>query len=792
MAKLTFRGLSGERSKARADTRTPFEKLKSGLPPKLVASTPLLATGASFIPFIQPHAELLIACTLPFAGAAMMTTHDAPFERPYHLNSRDKGFFFFGNEIGTDKEIWFSDSEARRHILCLGTTGAGKTESLVGLIANSLAQNSAFTYCDGKADTGLFAKVFSLCRRFGREDDLLVINYMVGTLRADLKREKKLSNTLNTFTDSTADAITELICSLLPSGGSSDGIWADRAASYMAALIKPLVYLRDEGKILLDVSVIRSYFQLEKTIELSQRTDIPPLYLEGLKAYVLNLPGYQEGKTTQESTVYEQAGYVTMQFQPCFGMLADTYGHIMKTQLSDCNMWDIVVNRRCLLVLLPALEKSPSNLANLGKIIISSIKGMMAGALGAELEGHTEYILDSKPTNGRTYQCCFDEVGYYLVEGTAVMPAQARGIGFSLTFAGQDYQAFCRQSDTEAASVKANCAIKMGMCLEDATDTAAIFVDGAGEEYDEVETGFERESGLFGSHYVKSKQVSYEKKKVVDVLDLKGQAPGEFHILNMDRVIRGRSFYANPRKLPELRVNPFIRVRPPSSDEIEMIATSIKEMKIRFKALSKNPKRFKSAYSKHVDSEIKEFTKNVGYLSEEDPLMQATFALAVRKNAIDIINNQMILKLKEMEQVVNQEVSDEDLFVNEDIYETSSKEEDKHINLTSESESKKLKRLILKNEKSISGKVDLERSPLGYSDYEIDEMGDVVEDISQALISKWKSEGMITDELFLTSPKSQADLAYAAAQNIILNTDIEEKNLTASLDDIELEFTDDI
>ena len=92
-------------------------------------------------------------------------------------------------------------------------------------------------------------------------------------------------------------------------------------------------------------------------------------------------------------------------------MLSDTYGHIMKTQLADCDFVDIVLQRRPLLVLLPALEKSPANLANLGKIVISSIKGMMAGALGAELEGMTEYILDSKPTNGRTYQAIFDEYG---------------------------------------------------------------------------------------------------------------------------------------------------------------------------------------------------------------------------------------------------------------------------------------------------------------------------------------------------------------------------------------------
>ena len=41
---------------------------------------------------------------------------------------------------------------------------------------------------------------------------------------------------------------------------------------------------------------------------------------------------------------------------------------------------DVVLNRRILVVLLPALEKSPDELSNLGKIIVSSLKAMMAAA----------------------------------------------------------------------------------------------------------------------------------------------------------------------------------------------------------------------------------------------------------------------------------------------------------------------------------------------------------------------------------------------------------------------------
>lgn len=415
MSNKIQRGLSSKGFSTRTDTRGGFEKFLDGFSNAKAAAIPIGAAAMSLIPDMQPHAAAIFACSLPLAGLALGRKIDTPLRKPYYANRDSKefdGFYFFGNEIGTNKEIWLDDSEARRHCLIFGTTGSGKSESLIGLIGNSLAQNSAFTYIDGKADTGLFSKIFAMCRRFGREDDLLVINYMVGTLRADLKRDKKLSNTLNPFATATAEALSELLTSLLPSGGSSDGIWKDRASSYISALIKALVALRDDGKLLLDVSIIRSFFQLEKTIELSKRTDISADHLAGLDAYVCNLPGYKEGSDNIESTVYEQHGYITMQFSPCFGMLADTYSHIMRTQLADCSFEDIVLQRRPLLVLLPALEKSPANLANLGKIVISSIKGMMAGALGAELEGRTEYILDSKPTNGRTYQCVFDEYGF--------------------------------------------------------------------------------------------------------------------------------------------------------------------------------------------------------------------------------------------------------------------------------------------------------------------------------------------------------------------------------------------
>ena len=61
-----------------------------------------------------------------------------------------------------------------------------------------------------------------------------------------------------------------------------------------------------------------------------------------------------------------------MQLTRVFTSLADTYGHILRTNLAEVDLHDVVLNRRILVVLLPALEKSPAELANLGKIIIAN------------------------------------------------------------------------------------------------------------------------------------------------------------------------------------------------------------------------------------------------------------------------------------------------------------------------------------------------------------------------------------------------------------------------------------
>lgn len=494
-----------------------------------------------------------------------------------------RGITFVGNERKSSEELWFANEDMRTHMLIFGSTGSGKTETLVSIAYNALIQASGFIYVDGKGDNSLFAKIFSLVRSMGREDDLLLINFMTGARDIIGPQERRLSNTLNPFCQGSSSMLANLVTSLMGSSSqSSDGdMWKGRAVSFVEALMKLLVYMRDDGAILLDANTIRNYFDLsrleaiviDKVFPRDEQESIniesvPKLVTDPLRNYLNNLPGYnKEKKGKQVSQVLEQHGFITMQLTRAFSSLADTYGHIIRTNLAEVDFKDVVLNRRILVVLLPALEKSPDELSNLGKIIVASLKAMMAAGLGEEVEGDYRDVIGRKPTFSPTpYMCILDEYGYYAVQGFAVVPAQARSLGFSAVFAGQDLPAFQKASKEEAASIGANTNIKICMKLEDPGETWDFFTKTAGEAYVTKVDSFQIKDNSMANTYLDSKSSSFEKRARVDLLDLKEQTEGEAHIFFKSKIVRARMFYANPKPVKQLKLNQFLKVEPPSDD----------------------------------------------------------------------------------------------------------------------------------------------------------------------------------------------------------------------------------
>ena len=624
---------------------------------------PLMFAALAFAPIVTNYSEIMLLLFVFFYIVSRKINIKLPFKKPMtsgeidhnELNpatdkpEKSEGITYFGRHAKSSKQAWFTNSDIRTHILIFGTTGAGKTETLLSLVSNAIIQLSGFIYVDGKADTSLFGKVFSMLRRFMREDDLLVLNYMMDdSFDNNKKSPYKITNTMNPFASGSSSSLTELIGSLLPGSDGGD-MWRGRAMAFVGALMRVLVALRDDGKLLLDAETIRDFFNLEKLEQLIKRDDIDPVYLKGLKSYILDLPGYDPNAAEQEFDVKQQHGFITMQLTEIFGLFADEYQHMMKTQLAEVDFYDVVVRRRILLVLLPALSKSPQSLQNLGKIIVSSVRMMMSSVLGSDLEGSREDVLDRKPTNSPTpYTTVFDEYGYYSVEGAAVMPAQARGIGFSMIFAGQDYQAFKKGSAEEAASIVANCAVKICMKLEDPTETFEIFQKAAGDKTVASSSGYNmNESGNIKD----SGNISFNTKSRITIDMFKKLRPGQAFIMFGPKIEEFRMYYAAPKMLDNFVLTSFVKVYPPDFWEITDKKHSIDRTKNAYYRLldgdtGRYDQRLKSIISDTKGSDLGNVISMFRSASSLNNLESAQYASIGYIKKIENVDNQLLRESK--------------------------------------------------------------------------------------------------------------------------------------------------
>lgn len=543
------------------------------------------------------------------------------------LSGKAEGILYLGNVDKTNEEVWFTNSDARTHILYLGTTGAGKTEGLKSMVTNALTWASGFVYIDGKADTDLWSSLSSLVRRFGRDDDLLVLNYMTGN--SDTKAP---SNTMNPFSSGSASYLTNMLVSLMPNAEGDNAMWKERAVALVAALMPVMTWKRDNQELPMSVSTIRDALNLNTVIRLSRDPAVPAHLKAGVKGYLDTLPGYidnafdDDGKEkppgpdtpqVDTTTPRQQHGYLAMQFTRSLQSLGDDYGYIFDTQAADVDMLDVVLNRRILIVLIPALEKSSDETANLGKIVAATIKGMMGSTLGATVEGESATVIENKVTTSATpFMTVFDEVGYYTAQGMAVMAAQARSLGFCLIYSAQDLPAMEKRVKEEARSITANCNIKIFGKLEDPTQTKEFFEKTVGSALVMEASGFQLSGGSqsTGSYY-DTKQAGLQIRSRASYDALRGFKAGMACIAFSDMVIDTQIFYCAPGFAKAMRVQRFVALPPPDENLMRHapVITKVRDLLVH-----KTWTAAKAAARSQTPDEIAAIVKTLQYADKSD------------------------------------------------------------------------------------------------------------------------------------------------------------------------------
>ncbi len=587
------------------DTRPLSQRFANNMRSPVISSMIFIgmAIATYVVPWILAFADLLVLMGIFYFIWLVTRERGIVFKLPLGAKHKDpnnmgpgkkgqaEGIMYLGNSENGNEEIWFSNSDARTHVLYLGTTGAGKTEGLKSMVTNAMAWGSGFVYVDGKADTDLWSSLSSLCRRFGRDDDLLVLNYMTGN--SDVAAP---SNTMNPFSSGSASYLVNMLVSLMPDSEGDNAMWKERAVSLIGSMMPALTWKRDNQEMPLSVRTIRDGLSLPAVIKLERDDAVPAEIRAGLSGYLDTLPGFipeafdDEGKIKppdgggpppDTTTASQQHGYLAMQFTRSLQSLGDDYGYIFDTQAADVDMVDVVLNRRILVVLIPALEKSGDEIANLGKIVASTIKGMMGSALGSTVEGDSATVIENKPTHSATpFMTIFDEVGYYTAQGMAVMAAQARSLGFCLVFSGQDLPAMKKRVREEANSITANCNIKIFGKLEDPTETKDFFEKTVGSAMVTEVSGFQMSGGSEFGSYSDTQQASVQLRPRASYDGLRGFKEGQAVVTFGETVIDAAIFYSNPGFAKAMRVTRYMSL-PQPDEKIMKHANAITKLRDR-------------------------------------------------------------------------------------------------------------------------------------------------------------------------------------------------------------------
>lgn len=601
-ARDRFRGVTAREERDarqfRRDTRTMGQKLRAAI--ENPYNVGMAMFGMAVIGFLAPpfaHATPLVAALLLFWHLPMREHRHLPLRLPKSAQMPDYNHPFPGRtqyqnaggivHIGNDverggQEVWLAKGDALTHDLTLGVTGAGKTVMLTGTSANYISMGGGLIYVDAKAAPSLPFDVYALIHRVGMEDDFSIINYMTGNKSVGgASTAKRMSNTTNPFASGSADSLVEVMSSLITAPQGENAVFGERALSMITAVLYGLVDLRDNGYIDLGVEVFRDYLPIAQVEALTFDDRLrSPVAKAALLAYMRSLPGYKapderakkdragnpqmgaDGNPVLEPIADEanrQHGFAQMYFTRALSSLTDTYGHIYRGSLGEVDFVDVVRRRRVLVVMLPALEKSLASLANLGKINLSAIKDAISTGLGGSIEGTRRDILETLPTASPIpNKLIMDEYGYMAVEGMAVVAAQARGLGWSVSFAGQDWAGIKRGSEIEANQIWGNTNLKVFGKLQD-QESYTKLAEAAGESTVTTTGGFELGQAL-SAGYVDTLSASVEKRGRTDTTDLQSQIEGEAHIVYNGRLMRVQMFYANPKPVKELPINRYLRV----------------------------------------------------------------------------------------------------------------------------------------------------------------------------------------------------------------------------------------
>lgn len=247
-------------------------------------------------------------------------------------------------------------------LLVSGSTGAGKTEALFSLMAQHISNQEGAIYVDCKGSVDIYIKTLSICQEYKKTKDLFVLNLC--STYDNSAPNKKTSNSI--------DPINPLI-------GHRKEL-KNLLGDFVGTLIDEIgLELRKQNKainleILEQIVSLPSLFNLynqdifqEKSKELLTNYFISTLNIINIEDFYLN-----KISTENKNIILKQHIANFNQLKNFINTLI-AFPHVFKTEHPDFSFDQAYAEKKVVCVLLPALEKSPSEIQLLSDIIMYQI-----------------------------------------------------------------------------------------------------------------------------------------------------------------------------------------------------------------------------------------------------------------------------------------------------------------------------------------------------------------------------------------------------------------------------------
>ena len=535
-----------------------------GLPATVDAVLPLGLCYGGWITTRRPRMPL---CLPMSSGLRDPGDRDTDTNRPKPAQGVD----YIGVEIGSGLQAWHGLEYMGQHTVVPGTTGSGKTRVLkaVGLL-NALAQGSGVLYVDGKGDNKLVAQFMEECRRYGREDDFILLNFLTAH-GGDSWR-------LNPYFKARGNMIREILVGQMNEPGSegNGGVFFDRAVAFLGIIAPILEWLRTAHGVPTTLERVRDLTEHANVIRMATKRqvkftdsaagrewtldvpDMPHEYVQALKDYLGQTGGYDLDvplRDQRSSQPADQHSFVTMQFTGVFTQWLVTLGHIFRVEQGDIDMLDVMLNRRVMLVVLPVLEGSEKTTAALGKIVVAMLKAVMALSLGSKVEGDMEDVVGNRPSASFTpFKVCFDELVYYVTNGMDASLAMGRELGLQFLLGFQEASGILARIGEKLWSLLGNASLMIVLKLQDGNLTRSYIEKTAGTVHVTQSTSYNATSAFTAGH-TPSDQANVQEVQRFNWLDAMRHRPGEATVVFGDRLAQVKTFDSPPRLKGTLRRN---------------------------------------------------------------------------------------------------------------------------------------------------------------------------------------------------------------------------------------------